>query len=1042
MHFLTSWFIRNPVAANLAMAFILIAGLLGVQNMRIEGFPKIPPDSINIVIGYPGANAQQVDEGVAQKIEKALEGLPGAKRMYSFSADSSAQVTVQKNTGYPLDKLLEDIKIRIDAIATFPQSAERPVITRDAFKFAALIVQVYGDVDTDVLQRMSRNIKNTLLSQPEISKIRSWGQKEAEISIALNPEKLESYDLSYPEIAEKINQNSLLSLTGSLTTKSGNISVRADKQAYQWRDFADIVILERNDGTVIRLEDIAIIQDTFVEEDSMVRYQGKPAIGMEVVIDGKGNLLEISKVTQQVIKQLQAQLPNDIAIDVWADQSGFVSDRLSLLQSNAVQGLLIVFVILSLFLNFKLAFWVAMGIPVSISGTLWLMGWDQLDYSLNDITTFGMIVVLGILVDDAIVVGESVYSEREKQSDPIIGTENGVRKVATATIFGALTSIAAFYPMLLIENPIGKVLAGFSGVVIIALMFSLFESKFILPAHLASVNMGKPKTRLGILWNRLRTWVDNKLNHVNQRWYRPLLRKAIKYRYASFIFFLSLALVGISLATSGKVRTTFFPEVPGSIITVKVELDPLIPYALTTQHAAFIEQQAQILNTEIQEEFPNSKPVIARIMTAVNNANEVEIYAELAPEKQRVVDTLELVKRWRNKVPELEGVVFIDFSGSEETAGGFALTLYSKNVDSLKFGVEELSAKLSSIKGVADIRDDLKGGEPEIFAILKPEAARWGVTTEQLSTFLANHYGSLEVQRFQRFGNEVKVQLSNEKDWRNSIDDLTNSRIKTNKGEWIPISAVADFESRYVSGIIWRRNGNRAAVVYADIDKKIISTKDVVQILEATTFKELKTADPELDIQLSGELEQSEEIKGDLKTALLLVLFLIYILLAIPLKSYSKPMIIMSVIPFGIAGAITGHLIMGIPLSILSFFGILSLTGIVVNDSLVMLTTYNQLLSDGMPKEQALEEAGASRFRAIFLTTVTTVSGLMPLMMETSEQAQYLIPAAVSLVYGELFATVITLFIVPIMTLILAEILQLLSFKSKQAENDFKSEQM
>ncbi|WP_347505823.1 efflux RND transporter permease subunit [Pseudomonas anguilliseptica] len=481
MHALTNWFIRNPVAANLLMGLILVAGLLSVSQMRIEGFPKVPADSVGISVYYPGASAAQVDEAVAQKLEKALEGLPGAQRIVSFSSDASAYVRVKKDGGYPLERLLDDIKIRVDAIASLPQLAERPVISREEFNFPALIVQVYGAVEADVLQRLGRRVKAELQARPEISKINQWGEEVAEISIELDPLRLEAHGLNYAEVAAKINQSSLLYRSGELKTAAGTIRVRAD-------------------GSQLLLRDLARITDGFVEAQSQVRYQG-----LEIQIDGKGNLLKVSEAAEAVVRQLRRELPEGIKVDIWADQSDYITDRLALLKSNAVQGLLLVLIILSLFLNVRLAFWVAMGIPVSIAGTLWLMGWDRFDYSLNDITTFGMIVVLGVLVDDAIVVGESVFSERSRIADPILGTQSGVHKVATATVFGVLTSVAAFYPMLLIDNPLGKVLASFSGVVIIALLFSLLDSKFILPAHLAAIDLTrKPgSSRLAQSWARL-----------------------------------------------------------------------------------------------------------------------------------------------------------------------------------------------------------------------------------------------------------------------------------------------------------------------------------------------------------------------------------------------------------------------------------------------------------------------------------------------------------------------------------------------------------
>jgi multidrug efflux pump subunit AcrB len=1024
MHALTNWFIRNPVAANLLMGLILVAGLLSVTQMRIEGFPKVPADSVGISVYYPGASAAQIDEAIAQKLQKALEGLPGTQRIVSFSSDDNAYVRVKKDGGYPLERLLDDIKMRVDAVSTLPQLADRPIISREEFNFPALIVQVYGAVEPDVLQRLGRRVKAALQARPEISKINQWGEEVAEISIELDLQQLEAHDLSYAEIASKINQSSMLYRSGSLTTKAGNIRVRADHQAYRWEDFAQLPIAQRADGSQLLLSDVAHIHDGFVEAQAQVRYQGLPAIGLEIQIDGKGNLLKVSEAAEAVVAQLRRELPEGVKVDIWADQSDYITDRLALLKSNAAQGLLLVLIILSLFLNVRLAFWVAMGIPVSIAGTLWLMGWDRLDYSLNDITTFGMIVVLGVLVDDAIVVGESVFSERSRTADPILGTQRGVHKVATATVFGVLTSVAAFYPMLLIESPLGKVLASFSGVVIIALLFSLIDSKFILPAHLARIDLSVKPGRwwLTRAWARLQGQLNDGLFWVIQHGYRPALQQVLRHRYAALLLFIAMATLGIGLAVTGKVRTSFFPEVPGSLISVKLEMDLQSPFALTQAHAVRLEHMAEKVNREAMDTDGLKRPPIEKLMTAINNAQQLEIYAELTPEHQRSLGAEELVRRWRSEVGALEGATLLEFSGSEETGGGFALTLQASDEVVLKAGVDQLSAALRGVAGVVDVRDDLKGAQPEIYLRLKPEAGLLGISQEQLASEVAHRYGGLEVQRLQRGGDELKVQLRNPREARDSLDDLLQARIMTPEGQWLPLAAVAELQSHYVSGAISRRNGERTATVRASLDKRQLSASELMALLRNGVLKDLQRDSPSLVVSAAGELEEEGAIQGGLKNALLLALLLIYALLAVPLKSYSQPFIIMAVIPFGIAGAIAGHLIADIPLSVLSFFGMLALTGIVVNDSLVLLTTYNQLLKEGMPRDQALVEAGVSRFRAIFLTTVTTLAGLTPLLLETSEQAQYLIPAAVSLVYGELFATLITLFAVPLLTLIFADL--------------------
>lgn len=1023
MHYLSNWFTKNPVAANLMMILILVAGYLSFNSIRIEGFPKIAPDSVTISVAYPGASPEQVDQSVSQKIEKSLEGLPGTKRTTSFSGDSYGFVNVQKEPGYNFDRFVEDIKTRVDAIYNLPQQAERPIITRDEFKFPALIVQVFGDVEQDVLQKVSRRVKSELLSQPEIAKLRQWGDRNYEISINLDPIQLQRYSLSQEHIAQKISEHSLLFRSGQLKTLGGNIRVRADKQGFHWQDFAEIPIVENLDGTRIQLQDIAHVKDAFENEDSQVRYQGQPSIGMEIIIDGKGNLLTVSDVAKATIARLKKELPQGIDIDIWANQSIYISDRLDLLQSNAIQGLILVFVLLAVFLNIKLAFWVAAGIPIAVAGTLAVMGIDNIAYSLNDITTFGMIIVLGILVDDAVVVGESVFNERSKVSDPIKGTQAGVAKVSTATVFGILTTIAAFYPMLLIDNALGKVLASFAGVVIIALVFSLLESKLILPAHLAQISINKSSEQNIVqrYWYKTQAFFTGCLDYVNHQLYKPLLAVLLKFRYATVIIFITSAAATIGMISNGKIKTVFFPDIPGSLITVTMEMDQRSPYALTLQNAQKIESAAQQINATLIKEFNLENPPIARIMTAITDTTTMELYAELLPENLRGTGTLDIVNRWREATGQLEGVELLNFSGSEATGGGFALRVSSPYQEDLIQGVEQISRALESLPGVFDIRDDLKGGVAEIFVRLKPEARNLGLNEELLARQIGNGYGGYEVQRIQRGSDEVKVMVRFDDNQRSSLNQLRQSRVQTANGQWVPLIVVADLESRYTPSVLWRRNAKRSAIISANLDKTKITPSEVFAWLEKETVAKIEYQFAGFELAPAGELEEEGEIRGGLVKALILTLILIYSLLAIPLKSYWQPFVIMSVIPFGFAGAAMGHLIMDIPLSILSFFGMLALAGIVVNDSLVMLTHYNQMRKEGMSQHQALVEAGSSRFRAIFLTTVTTVAGLMPLLSETSEQAQYLKPAAVSLAYGEIFATTITLILVPIMLSIFSD---------------------
>ncbi len=1018
MNLLINWFIRNPVAANLLMLFILVAGGLSLSGIRIEGFPKIPADSITISVTYSGASAEQINEGITQKIERNIQGIAGIKKVTSFSYEDFAEITVQKKSGYDLERLLNDVKQEVDSISGFPQGAEKPIISRDEFNFPSMIFQVYGEADRDVLQKLGERARQELLAQPEITKLKLWGDRKREISIELVPEKLEALGLDIQAIHKVLSDYNLHYRMGKITSSSQRISLRADHQAYQAVEFGNIPIKTTLDGSSILLKDISMIKDGFIEEEAMVRFQGQDAIGIEILMAQKDHIIDISQAVQRVKKQLLKTFPNNVHIDVWTDQSHYIQDRLQLLQTNALYGLLIVFILLALFLNARVAFWVAVGIPISLAGTLAVMGMNQVGYSLNDITTFGFILVLGILVDDAVVVGESVHYERQHHNNAIIGTEKGVERVATATTFGILTSVAAFYPMLLVDNPLGKVLGSFAGVVIIALFFSLLESKFILPAHLASTRTHKKPSRFLVakIWTTLRHTLDKGLHAVNHSMYKPLLSTLLVYRYASLITFIAAATLGIGLIYTGTIRTVFFPDIPGDFIYVEMEMDPQSPYQLTLNNADIIEQHIDTLNKKLVAEGLSDTPPIKHVMTAVVGSENAYFWAELLPIKEREIQTTTITNRWRDMTGSLEGVNKLIFSATESLgSGGFQILLLTKDKQVLDRATTKLINSLASYTGVNDVYNELKSSSPEVRLVLKPEARHLGITQTMLAAHIGDTYGGLVVQKLLHKGDEINIVLRYPKQWRNSLDRLYRSRIQTAEGQWLPLSSVATFKPGYIPSAIMHDDGRRTASIKATIDKDLVSPVEIYEKLKKKVIPQLQLEFPELTIKPAGELQEIDTLKGGVIKALVLALLMIYILLAIPLKSYWQPLVIMSVIPFGFAGAVFGHYLMDIQLSILSFFGMMALTGIVVNDSLIMLVRYNQLRASGTSLDNALVEAGSSRFRAIFLTTVTTVGGLMPLLFETSEQAQYLIPAAVSLAYGELFATVITLILIPLL---------------------------
>jgi multidrug efflux pump subunit AcrB len=1024
MHYLTGWFIRNPVAANLAMLLILFLGAMTALTIRIEGFPRVPPESILIITEYPDAPAGQVDELVTQKIERALEGLEGVRSVSSQSSNGFSEVTVRRAGGQDLDRLLNKVRLRVVGISNLPSVITRPVIDTDGFDFPALYLNLHGDTDPVTLQRLSERLREELLAQPELSRLKVWGLHQREMRIEVEPQILQQLDLTVYDVVARIQSSSLDFQAGTLRTAGGDIYLRADDKARFSTQFANIPIIEHADGALITLGEIGTVRDTFRENNHLFRFNGNPTTGMEVLVGNQENLLRISEVVSETVGNFRPQLPLGVEISVWGDASSYISDRLALLRSNGVQGLMLVTLLLAIFLNVRLAFWVAMGIPISIMGALAVAGSKWVGYSLNDVTTFGLIIALGILVDDAVVVGESVFDERRKNNDPIAGTEDGVAKVAVATVFGVLTTVAAFFPMLLIDNPLGKVLAGFSGIVILALLFSLLESKFILPAHLARLSIHeKAKFPVTQFWSKVQLSAQTGLIWFRDALYAPVLTRALRHRYAVLILFIAAGAFGLGLIGKGKIRTVFFPDVPGQIITVNLKMDARAPFRLTKQHIEHIQTIGNSLNREIKQRKSLDQPPITTQFLIIDETQSAQIYAELSPVSARPdVGIMEILNEWRQRTGELEGAIELEFSGTEDLAGGFKINLLSKDSDLLQQASADVRRFIAKIKGVSNVRDTMSGGQSELEIRVKADARNLGFTPESLAAQIGYSFGGAEVQKIQRDGTELRVVVQNTGSARDNINDLLNAYVRSDSGSWIPFTSVADISGGYVEGTKYRYNGKRVNSVSASIDRAVVAPGEVAQAVFEQLAPQLQAKYPSVTLEKAGELEEMGEIRGGMARALLLAAVLIYVLMAVPLKSYWQPFVILAVVPFGFIGAALGHYLMGIPLSLLSFFGMLALTGVVINDSLVMVTRYNQSREAGLAVSQALESAGIGRFQAIFLTTATTVLGLLPLLTETSEQAQYLIPAAVSLAFGELFSTALMLLLAPVLIAIVEDV--------------------
>ncbi|NOH21933.1 efflux RND transporter permease subunit [Vibrio europaeus] len=1008
MNWLTKWFINNSVGANLLMLAIIASGVMAFGQLRVESFPQIAPSSISITVAYPGGSAKQIDESITQRIEESISGIAGIKQITSQSSAGQSSVVVRKTSSTDLNKLLDDVRNRVNAINGFPAQAERPQVVRNEFTNLAAFVVVSGDRSDEQLQPIARQVEHALKSNPRISKVSNWGSRAPQLIIEARPAELKKLGMTLDDLANTINQMSLESRTGELVSDKGRMVIRGDGYADDLQKLKQLVVVSRPSGKVY-LGDIATLTRDYETSGAIVRNNGSNAIALLVSTSQTDNLLKVSSAIEETLAEQQRILPNDIELNVMADMAPYIEEQLFRLGDNAWQGLLIVVVLLGIFLELKLAFWVAVGIPVALAGTLGAM--QIANYSINDITLFGFILVLGILVDDAVVVGEAIHEKRSQYKSGKEAAWHGVHSVSVATVFGVLTTIAAFSPMLWINNDFAKILAGFSAVVIFALIFSLIESKFILPSHLAQLSTHKQGK--GII-AKIQSTAQGGLTWFNQRVYKPALEAVLEYKLASLMGFVAMIVLAYGMWSTGTIRSAIFPEIPGRYITAKVALEDGAPLPLQKQALDKIEQSMLTVEQHLQADYSLSKPPIVNLLAWSDGYGEIEVTAELTSESLSILPANLLTDSWRQQVGAIEGAYSVEFSAAEAPAGGTFISISSRDRELAKRVAVELGDALSVLPGVADVFDDGKGGQPQVRLVLNEFGHQLGLTQDKLAKLAGEAYGEREIHRLLEQGQETKVLLKYPRDARKTLAQLEQSQVMLPGGKTVLLGDIAEFQHEQQPQILYRRNREQVVNLYWKQNRDIQAPEQTMTQL-TKRIEQLELQYPGVKIKAGGEFEEISEVSDGFKSAMILTILLIYILLAVPLKSYWQPFIIMAVIPFGFAGAIFGHYIMDLPISLLSMFGMMAMTGIVINDSLVLITRFNHEYRNGMPLKQALVTAGTSRLRAIFLTTITTVCGLLPLLSETAEQAQYLKPAAVSLVFGELFATAVTLLLIPIL---------------------------
>jgi multidrug efflux pump subunit AcrB len=1078
-----SWMSRNHVAANLLMGLLVLSGLLALVGTKKETFPEFSLDVIQVQMPYLGASPAEVEAGVVSRIEERLIGIEGIDRITSTASQSMGSIRLELELGANVEQVLEDVKNEVDRIETLPEETEEPVISELTRRNRVIDVVLHGDVSEKALKVAAERVRDDLRSRPGISQVELTGVRPDEISIEVSERTLREHGLTLARVTEAVRRTSADLPGGSVKNENGEVLIRTQGLKYAGVEYEDVVILTQPDGSELRLGDIARVIDGFEDTDLISRFNGQPAAVVQVYRIGAQSALQVAETVHQYISdtKLQDTLPAGIDIGYSRDDTSILNSRIDLLLRNARLGIILVFICLSLFLDLRLAFWVMMGIPISFLGSFVLM--QPFDASINMLSLFAFIIALGMVVDDAIIVGENIYAHREKGKPLAKAAVDGALEVGTPVVFSILTSVAAFTPLFFVEGMMGKFMGVIPVIVIAVLLLSLVESLFILPAHLSSrgslafigvvsvVAFGAMFTFGGtvspvqavlvaalllvfiLLHNRLTAWFSSRLRRFIDNQYSDTLRLALANPGVTVAAGLAVLLLTIGWIAGGHTKFVFMPEIESDYVTIGISM----PVGTTAGQSEAVVRKVETAALQVRDEldalrssdepslfrnvfsFVGAQPLAgARIMGSAgsgSSAHLAEVGIELLPSEQRDVGSDEISRRVRETLGEVAGPESITFASSLFSAGkDVEIQLSSKDFDQLLLAVERLKGEIRNYPGTSDIQDSFQEGKLEMKLALKKRARTLGLTLTDLGRQVRQGFYGDQALRVQRGRDDVRVMIRYPEQERRSLTDVERMRIRTPDGAQVPFSEVALVSIGRGYANIQRADGHRVVSVSADIDEKSANPDEINGDLSARFLPLLQQDYPGLSFSYEGQERQRQDSFASLGRGFIVAMFVIYALLAIPFRSYTQPIVVMLAIPFGMVGAVWGHVIMGLDMALLSMFGIVALSGVVVNDSLVLLSFYNQLVGQGVDRRDALVEAGKQRFRAILLTSLTTFFGLLPMILERSVQAQFLIPMAVSLGFGILFATAIILIGVPTTMLILGNVLEFYGYSGTHTE--------
>ena len=1023
-----AWMAHNSIAANLLMFLLLGGGIWSAFSIQKEVFPEAQLDVVEISVGYPGASPSEVEQGILRPIEGIVRGVDGIQRIDSFAREGSGFLSIELVAGQNRMKVFQDVDQAVSRIRTFPDQIEQPEVRLVSEQREVMQISIYGDIDVWELRKLAEQLRDTLLSTEEITQVELRRVPQYVMHIEIPRQQLREYGLTLPDVANIIRTSSQDVAAGSVQTSAGEILLRV-KARKQWADeFAKLEIVNGSDGPAVTLGDIASVRDGFEEVGFHSQFSQTPSVDLDIFRVGKQSPINIAKVVNKTMKDFESAMPPGVSWRIDRNNAEEFRRRLYLVMENAGMAMVIVLVILALFLEFRLAFWVMMGMVVSfIAGILFL---PLFGVTINMVSLFGFLVVLGIVVDDAVVVGENVYEKRQSTDNLELAAVEGTREVASPVVFSILTNIVAFVPLMFIPGETGKFWAPLPVVVIIVLFLSLIESLFILPAHLAHTRTVDRKHGFTSWPHRAQQAFSRLFNRLVEIFYRPVLLFCLRFRYVTAAAALGLFVVVGGYATSAHMGMILMPEVSADEIEAGVRM----PVGTTQDQSAEIAKVVTDASLRMFDEH-NLYEVAEGIKTNVRGQEFIDVEIVMKPPDQRDMTANEVIELWREKIGDLPGVDQVTFE-AERGPGGhrrdISIALSHNDIDVLEKATEAFVARVEKYANVRDVSASFNKGKSQYDFTLRPEGRALGLTDEGLGRQLRGaFFGSLAL-RLLRGTNEVEVRVKLPEEQREDIHNLEDLIIRTPSGAEVPLLDVADLKKDTAFSRISRRDGRRAIRVSMDIEpKRAIS--QVITSVRDEALPELRGDYPGITWIFEGSDAEMRRATTTLWGYFGLALAVIYSLLAIAFRDYMQPLIVLVAIPFGIVGAVLGHIWLGYDISIVSLMGVIALSGVVINDSLIMIDFANRRRKENASPFEAISQAGVRRFRPILLTTLTTFGGLMPLIFEKSLQAQYIIPMAISLGFGILFSTTIILVLIPCLYLILEDLISLVSVGNQTA---------